>query len=417
MPPKQNRSEAVEKEEPCFGCTGLLESVIRQPLPPPSPGWGARHGAVGVSPVKWHPQNILVVPQLLLYHLTLIDGNGDTVRDEDDMCDSLAGGGKGEVPSAFGVALLLQTVSEGLARHWYSSASLSSLLAAHGENGRRRYREDEAALFDYVMRWHLRCRRRRDKRKRLDRKRTHEEPLDDHAPMKEDWEALESSGLDGEGTKSGGLSWCVPSYTLVGVKEGKTVEQYPRVSHRSVTLLGKDRQLNDIPIDHPSCSGQHAALQTSFSRLGWEEEALRLVGVCLDEMKEGKEEVDVLLGMMGEVVKQGQLRPYLHYLTSEEEEKDADKCQEKKEVEEEDWTLDVFLDKVLYPRLLKLVCGLGGVERAWGVELQLVDLGSTNGTVLNDDERLEPFVPCVLTEGDTIRFGMSTRRYVIIRST
>ena len=43
----------------------------------------------------------------------------------------------------------------------------------------------------------------------------------------------------------------------------------------------------------------------------------------------------------------------------------------------------------------------------------LIDLGSTNGTFINS-ERLEPQRYYQLLEGDTIKFGSSSRDYVIL---
>ena len=50
----------------------------------------------------------------------------------------------------------------------------------------------------------------------------------------------------------------------------------------------------------------------------------------------------------------------------------------------------------------------------WDVEVQLVDLGSTNGTFVNGN-RLEPLERTTLLEGDVIQFGHSTRRYIAFK--
>lgn len=49
-------------------------------------------------------------------------------------------------------------------------------------------------------------------------------------------------------------------WRLYPFKAGETLEFIP-IHHQSAYLLGRDRRVADIPIDHPSCSMQHAAVQ------------------------------------------------------------------------------------------------------------------------------------------------------------
>ena len=48
----------------------------------------------------------------------------------------------------------------------------------------------------------------------------------------------------------------------------KGQEQMPvmHLHRQSAYLIGKDRKIADIPVDHPSCSRQHAVLQYRFIR-------------------------------------------------------------------------------------------------------------------------------------------------------
>jgi smad nuclear-interacting protein 1 len=96
------------------------------------------------------------------------------------------------------------------------------------------------------------------------------------------------------------------------------------IHRQSAYLMGRDRKIADIPLDHPSCSKQHAALQ------------YRLVAYKRENGTEGKK-----------------IRPYL------------------------------------------------------------IDLESANGTFVND-VKLEPKRFHELLERDVIKFGFSTREYVVL---
>uniref|UniRef100_A0A915CEI9 FHA domain-containing protein n=2 Tax=Parascaris univalens TaxID=6257 RepID=A0A915CEI9_PARUN len=96
------------------------------------------------------------------------------------------------------------------------------------------------------------------------------------------------------------------------------------IHRQSAYLIGRDRRIADLPVDHPSCSKQHAVFQ------------YRLVPVDLDD---------------GTTVKR--IRPYI------------------------------------------------------------IDLGSANGTYLNG-ERIEPQRFIELREKDVLRFGFSSREFVLL---
>ncbi len=109
--------------------------------------------------------------------------------------------------------------------------------------------------------------------------------------------------------------------------KGEEVLPVLHIHRQSAYLLGRDRRVADIPVDHPSCSKQHAALQ------------YRLV-------------------------------PY----------------------EREDGT------------------------RGRRVRLYVIDLGSANGTYVNN-KRIDPERYVELMEKDVLKFGFSTREYVLLPET
>eukprot|EP00796_Vickermania_ingenoplastis_P000899 gene899-527_t len=331
-------------EQPYYGRTGLLESRVLEPLPPPSAQWAARY-AKAAGTLKWSPESLHVVPQRLLRHLLHEAGH---------------------VPRPFGSALLLQTLAEALAATWWAPTSSTGEAPAARDALSIARRRGQWAVLSYLLDWHQRAVEAGDAV----------------------WIAQEREALGYTGGPEEGLSWYLPSYTLTAVKEGSTLEQFAEVSWRGVTLLGKDPSLNDIVLAHPSCSSQHAALQVAFTSAGWEEDTLALI----HEHRQKHAGADEVHGELQEVATSGQLFPYFEYLQRKG-----------------DAQIDDLLHS-LYTELLGLVMELGGVQQAYTLELQLVDLGSTNGTAVNGD-RLSPLAPHTLVEGDVIRFGISTRSY------
>ncbi|KAA8904414.1 SMAD/FHA domain-containing protein [Sphaerosporella brunnea] len=110
----------------------------------------------------------------------------------------------------------------------------------------------------------------------------------------------------------------------VFIFKGEEIVDTVELNSRSCWLLGRDRAVADVPVDHPSCSKQHAVLQ------------------------------------------------FRHVVKTDE---------------------------------------FG--EKKAGVRLYVMDLESANGTILNGDE-IEPrrYVECL--KGDLLRFGLSTREYVVM---
>lgn len=204
------------------------------------------------------------------------------------------------------------------------------------------------------------------------------------------------------------LGWFLPAYKLAVVKDGKMISAVDGVSQRSVTLLGKDRQLAEVPLDHPSCSGQHAVLEVAFALPASAEEDL--VAALTSELK-ALESTTTFIGG-GLLRDETRLLPLFEWL-----------WQRLLLMQREEW---------------ELVHGVGGDDEAeedgqgagpedgvyyvngaasfWSLELMLTDLGSTNGTAVNGD-RLPPFAPMALIEGDVILFGASSRQYVVMRAT
>lgn len=202
-------------------------------------------------------------------------------------------------------------------------------------------RHATARLTELVLRWHA-------------------SRMDAVSDMTEDSDAVEV------------LSWYLPSYKVMVMKDGQVVSSIPQVSQRSVTLLGKDHILNDAFLDHPSCSLQHAAFE------------VRLVLTVEEEMQ----------------------RAFVN---------EAGGSSTVKGLPSDDTMMTRILN-ALYDRLRALEVAGGGLSSLWALELQVIDLGSTNGTFVNA-ERLQPYVAVTLIEGDVITFGVSTRRYVVVRST
>lgn len=110
------------------------------------------------------------------------------------------------------------------------------------------------------------------------------------------------------------------------VFKGKEALEPYHIHRQSAYLLGRERRVCDIPLDHPSCSSQHAALQFRMT----------VKPAADDETRTTR-----------------QVRPYL------------------------------------------------------------IDVGSTNGSYVNN-ERIEPQRFVELLEKDVLRFGYSSREYVLL---
>lgn len=114
-------------------------------------------------------------------------------------------------------------------------------------------------------------------------------------------------------------------WRLYVFKSGKPLDEPLLIYKKSCYLFGRERKAADIPIDHPSCSKQHAVIQYRLTK---------------------KKDAD---GLLNEAI-----RPYL------------------------------------------------------------MDLGSTNGTFVNGD-RIESQKYYELLEKDLIKFGNSSREYILLQ--
>ncbi|CCW67460.1 unnamed protein product [Phytomonas sp. Hart1] len=173
-----------------------------------------------------------------------------------------------------------------------------------------------------------------------------------------------------------------PELTVVVVKDGKSVGAIAKPFRRAVTLLGKDHTLNDVFLDHPSCSAQHAALTVEFSLPFDIEEDM--TNTLVQHPLAGNAS-ECLLTTPG-------ASDSLEMVCS---------CLSRRLVDLEDEQREAAGEEN------------GGV---WSLELRIMDLGATNGTFLNH-ERLSPYTAVALMEGDVITFGSSTRNYVVMRAT
>lgn len=534
----------VGEQKPFYGRTGLLESRVLAPLPPPSSKWMSTHDRSGVSslshqkhehdgghkrnreetvvssspaaPLKWHPSSIFVVPQLLLHHL-VHEG--------------------GALPSSFGVLLVLQHVSQRLLRQWWrlafpssSSSSSSSVWEkeCRQESALTPYERHQAALLQFLLSWHYSClychahhgipevepRACSSSSSSSSSFSSVQHVLSAAGAI---WKVKESAALSrtrpslesptetkegvADGTPTNGKEpthhvvggtireaewskWFIPSLTLVSVKDHRTgkdtesgkSEVYPGCSWRSVTLIGRDPMWNDIIVHHPSCSSQHAALQVAFRATGWEEEEEEEE---MEEEKRSKKEREESGGeeprrsftafsggtahrLMGHLLREGTL---VEAITKAREALvscraaclvgyDIQQCGEDdgvwssgnvssrppagagvalkpqahqtsdRKVEEEVVSFLLSIHSVISDAFSAAWNDIeqlgGGIQAAFSLELELVDLGSTNGTYLRSHgtaslQRLPPFVPHVVKEGDSMKFGFSSRAFVLIR--
>ena len=126
-------------------------------------------------------------------------------------------------------------------------------------------------------------------------------------------------------------------------KDGKEVDSFT-LDGGSWFLVGRDRSVSDVPVDHGSCSKQHAVVQ--FRQVS-----------AKDRHGESTKEVKYFLR----------------------------------------------------PLAFRFHCGMWLMYRPY-----LIDLESTNGTVLNG-ERIEERRYYEIRSEDMVKFGESTREYVFIK--
>ncbi|KPI88743.1 hypothetical protein ABL78_2122 [Leptomonas seymouri] len=320
-------------EKPHYGRTGLLASRLSG-LPVAQPRLVTSSSGV-VSPsrtLKWYP-SLLTVPQQLL----------DALRREDDgEEDGLESAGhKFSADPTLVTYLRVATIAESLIQRWHRGRSTQSGAPSLKVSSSR---AQVAGLYASILKW---------ARGKVNAS-TH---ASSSAPLK-------------QGT------FFVPAYKLLVMKDEKRVVEYANITRRSVWLLGKEPVVNDVPLEHPSCSGQHAALEMRF--------------VLVDEAP---------LSQFIEAQTKGASTPHaaLPCYTPDSNELRA---------------LCEGMWQVLADQQEAAGEDATGV---WTVELQLVDLGSTNFTKLNGAV-VPAMEPTTVIESDVLEFGCSTRKYVVLRS-
>lgn len=347
-------------EKPHYGRTGLLASRLSG-LPVTQPrlisstastavATGSNSSSSGINymtnaatsrALKWYP-SLLTVPQQLL----------DALRREDDgVGEDESGGAAAPTAHAFCADptlltyLRVATIAEMLVQRYRRSAAAAA--AARGPTTPSPPRTEVASLYAKVMQWSR-------------------EKVQNTAGTTTTPSSLK-----------GGTTFFIPAYKLLVMKEEKRVTEYASVTWRSVWLLGKEPAVNDIALDHPSCSAQHAALEMRF--------------VLVDD---------------------GPLTEYVDAHVNEE--KAAHK------VPPLSFARDTAALRALCEGMWsvlenQLAAADGDATAVWTVELQLTDLGSTNHTKLNGAV-VAANEPTTVIETDVLEFGCSTRKYVVLRN-
>ncbi|KAK7197641.1 hypothetical protein NESM_000715500 [Novymonas esmeraldas] len=331
-------------EGPHYGRTGLLASrlgglpVTRARLPVSS-------DASAAYPVRWYP-SLLTVPQQLL----------DALRREDDGVSD-----HGALHVATDATLLnylcVATVAESLVQWWRRWAAARRTTPSGGGPSRAQC----AGLYSEVLRW---CRERDAT----------------GGPV------LRTSAVAGGAPSPPSFTFYVPTYKLLVMKDGRKVGEHARLTWRSLWLLGKEAVVNDVPLEHPSCSGQHAALEMRF--------------VAVDEAALG----DCVTGLVQSMARAAPVLP------SPSLDAGAPLFAQSTEA------LHAVCAAV-WAMLNEALSSAGGDASAvWTVELQLIDLASTNRTKLNG-EAVAPMEATTVIDSDVLEFGCSTRKYVVMRDT
>lgn len=319
-------------EKPQYGRTGLLSSRLGG-LPVSQPRLlvpGSPHAS---RPLKWYP-SLLTIPQQLL----------DALRREDDDADGTRGANVFSSDPTLVTYLRMATIAECLALWWRRWAAARAGAAVPT-------RVQLSTLYREVLRW---CR--------------------------EEGAGAGSSASPSSHTAT--TSFFIPSYKLLVMKEDKKVGEYAALTWRSVWLLGKDSDVNDVALEHPSCSSQHAALEMRFAVA--DEAALHAYVTA---------EVDAIAATAPVLAAPSAAPPF--------------------------GPTPATLRGVVAGlwRLLEEAQAAAGGDAAatWTVELQLIDLASTNRTKL-DGEVVAAAEAVTVIDSDVLEFGCSTRKYVIMRS-
>lgn len=335
-------------EAPNYGRTGLLTSR-RGGLPVTRPRLLLPGSSAASRPVKWYP-SLLTIPQQLL----------DALRREDD-----AEGADGNVPGTTTsyssdptliTYLRVATIAECLVqwwRRWAAAAASKRTTEALAPTGPSH--EQLSALYTGILQWH---------RDELVSGKT-----------------VPSSAL-AHGSSSSS-TFFIPAYKLLAMKHDRKVAEYANITWRSVWLLGKDPDVNDVPLEHPSCSGQHASMEMRFVLA----DEAALDAYVTEKVKTMSPDAPMLPSSGADVPPFAQSKQALRSFCTG-----------------------------MWAMLEEALTSAGGdASVVWTAELQLIDLGSTNHTKLNG-EVVPAMEATTVIDSDVLEFGCSTRKYVVMRS-
>jgi hypothetical protein len=321
-------------EKPHYGRTGLLASRLAGlPVTQPRLFVSSTSGAASASrALKWYP-SLLTMPQQLLDALH----REDEELEESDV--SFPAAHEFSADPTLVTYLRVATMAEALLQRWRYKAIVQGPTAP-APNTSPPSRAQVAGLYASVLKW--------------SREKVHA--------------ATTTASASTRTLAEKHNTFYIPSYKLLVMKNEAKVTEYVGLTRRAVWLLGKEPGVNDILLEHPSCSAQHAALEMRF--------------VLMDES------------------------PLNRFLdTHMESDVAAIQANKLNSLCEGMW--DILMEQQ--------ELASGDATKVWTVELQLIDLGSTNSTKLNGVVVAAAEATTVI-ESDVMEFGCSTRKYVVLRN-
>ncbi|CAJ1029429.1 FHA domain containing protein, putative [Leishmania lindenbergi] len=335
-------------EAPNYGRTGLLTSLLGG-LPVTRPRLLVPGNPAATRPVKWYP-SLLTIPQQLL----------DALRREDSG-EGVDDGVSGTTTSLSSDPTLITylrvaTIAESLVqwwRCWAAKASPQSTTAVPAPKSPSR--EQLSALYTAILQW---CR-------------------DDVASGKTVPASAPALGSSSQST------FFIPTYKLLVMKDDRKVMEYANLTWRSVWLLGKEPEVNDVLLEHPSCSSQHASMEMRFVLA--DEAAFN--AYVEERVNAMQSDAPQLPSPRADVPLFAQSKQALQSLCSS-----------------------------MWAMLEETLTSAGGdASVVWTAELQLIDLESTNHTKLNG-EVVSAMEATTVIESDVLEFGCSSRKYVVMRT-
>ncbi|KAG5473408.1 hypothetical protein LSCM4_03471 [Leishmania orientalis] len=339
---------ALFMEAPNYGRTGLLTSRLGG-LPVTRPRLLSLGSLTVPRPVKWYP-SLLTIPQQLL----------DALRREDDG-DGVDDGIPGTTASLSSdpsliTYLRVATIAESLVQWWRRwAAGAPPQQAAAAPTPTCPSRKQLATLYTAV----LECCR------------------DGFASGKT---VPPSAPVHGS---SSSVVFFIPDYKLLVMKDNRKLTEYANITWRSLWLLGKEPGVNDVLLEHPSCSSQHAALEMRFVLA----DEAALSAYIAEKVKAMTLDAPALPLPGANVPVFAQSKRALHSFCS---------------------GMWAVLEEAL-------TAAGGDASAVWTTELQLIDLGSTNHTKLNG-EVVPAMEATTVIDSDVLEFGISTRKYVVMRN-